>query len=119
MAQQIAGGDRADDFTRSVVDAQMSESQTLHAADGAVDESILGDGLQRSLHDHLDGCRHCALAALVECAQEIALGDDACHARRRAHEHAAHPLLDQQPHGVAHRRLRWRKQGRSAHDVAH
>ena len=118
MAQQVARRDRADDLALGAGDAEMAESQPLDAADGTVEERVLGDGLQRRLHDRHRGGRTTPPRRRVDRAQHIALGDDAGHARSRAYEHAAHPFLDQLAHGLAHGRLRRGEDGRGAHDIA-
>ena len=95
VAQEVARRHRADDLSCSIGDAQMPEAQALDAADRAIKKRILGDGLQRRLHDAFNGYRQSRLAAVVDRAQDVALGDDARHPRCRAHEHAADALLDQ------------------------
>src|SRR5437879_2740400 len=56
VPQQIACGDHPDDGTAGVPHAQMSEAEPLYPAYRAVDECILGHGLQRLAGDRLERC---------------------------------------------------------------
>ena len=89
MTQEVAARDRADDLAPGIGDAQVPEAQALDAPDGAVQEVVLAHGLQWRTGNGSDGRREARLAARVDGAQHVALGDDADLTRGGAHEHAA------------------------------
>ena len=75
--QQVARR-QGPDHTPDLVDhAEMADLEPVHAPDGAIDEGVGGNGRERLTHElsgrHIEGGR----PMLRECAQEVALGDDA------------------------------------------